>query len=113
MRTYYREEMNAAYAGLGSVFVDAATEFALLLADSSHGLIEDWLSLRMEHQDHALNNQLARLGASDEELRVLYRLSYALMLVSLSAHRKGRKWRPEMKLFTAYWTKYKGEEMPA
>ncbi|KAG2101860.1 uncharacterized protein F5147DRAFT_581383 [Suillus discolor] len=115
LRTYYREEMNAAYGGLGSVFVDAATELALLLADSSHSLIEDWLSLRMEHQDHALNNQLARLGASDEELKVLYRLSYAAMLVSLSAHRKGRKWRPEMKLFTAYWKKYKEEEiqMPA
>lgn len=104
--------MNAAYGGLGATFVTAATELALLLADSSHSLIEDWLSLRMEHQDHALNNQLARLGASDEELKVLYRLSYAAMLVSLSAHRKGRKWRPEMKLFTAYWKKC-GGEMPA
>jgi hypothetical protein len=112
LRTYYREEMNAAYGGLGATFVTAATELALLLADSSHSLIEDWLSLRMEHQDHALNNQLARLGASDEELKVLYRLSYAAMLVSLSAHRKGRKWRPEMKLFTAYWKKC-GGEMPA
>ncbi|KAG1814417.1 uncharacterized protein BJ212DRAFT_370850 [Suillus subaureus] len=109
LRTYYREEMNAAYGGLGPTFVDVATELALLLADSSHSLIEDWLSLRMEHQDLALNNQLARLGASDEELKILYRLSYAAMLVSLSAHRKGRKWRPEMKLFTAYWKKCKGE----
>ncbi|KAG1857110.1 hypothetical protein F4604DRAFT_2039688 [Suillus subluteus] len=109
LRTYYREEMNAAYGGLGPIFVDVATELALLLADSSHSLIEDWLSLRMEHQDLVLNNQLARLGASDEELKVLYRLSYAAMLVSLSAHRKGRKWRPEIKLFTAYWKKCKGE----
>ncbi|KAG1746867.1 hypothetical protein EDB19DRAFT_1631298 [Suillus lakei] len=113
LRTYYREEMNAAYGGLGAVFVDAATELALLLADSSHRLIEDWLSLRMEHQDHSLNNQLAKLGASDEELKVFYRLSYAAMLVSLSAHRKGRKCRPEVKLFTAYWKKYKGGELPA
>lgn len=113
LRTYYREEMNASYGVLGSAFVDAATELALLLADSSHCLIEDWLSLHMEHQDHALNNQLARLGASDEELMVLYRLSYAAMLVSLSAHRKGRKWRPEVKLFTAYWKKCGEGEMPA
>lgn len=112
LRTYYHEEMNAAYGGLGPEFVEAATELALILADSSHSLIEDWLSLRMEHQDHALNNQLARLGATDEELKVLYRLSYAAMLVSLSAHRKGRKWRPEMKLFIAYWKKCKGD-MPA
>ncbi|KAG2030946.1 hypothetical protein BDR03DRAFT_1016619, partial [Suillus americanus] len=88
--------------GLGPIFVDVATELALLLADSSHSLIEDWLSLRMEHQDLTLNNQLARLGASDEELKILYRLSYAAMFVSLSAHRKGRKWRPEIKLFMAY-----------
>ncbi|KAG1839641.1 hypothetical protein DFJ58DRAFT_811839 [Suillus subalutaceus] len=108
LRTYYREEMNAAYGGLGPVFVNVATELALLLADSSHSLIEDWLSLRMEHQDLVLNNQLTRLGASDEELKVLYRLSYAAMLVSLSAHRKGRKWRSEIKLFTAYWKKRKG-----
>lgn len=112
LRTYYREEMNAAYGGLGATFVDAATELALLLADSSHSLIEDWLASRMEHQDHALNNQLARLGASDLELKVLYRLSYAAMLVSLSAHRKGRKCRPELKLFVAYWKRYRRVELP-
>ncbi|KAG0703494.1 hypothetical protein DFH29DRAFT_803398 [Suillus ampliporus] len=112
LRSYYREEMNAAYGGLGDRFVDAATELALFLADSSHSLIEDWLAARMEHQDHALNNQVARLGASDEDLKLLYRLSYAAMLVSLSAHRKGRKCRPEMKLFIAYWRKHSGGELP-
>jgi hypothetical protein len=32
----------------------------------------------------------------------------------LSAHRKGRKYRPEMKVFIAYWTEYRsGDPLPA
>jgi hypothetical protein len=100
--------MKAAYGSLLKNYVDAATELALLLADSDHSLIADWLAARMEHQDLALNNQVAHLGASDDDLQLLYRLSYAAMLVSLSAHRKGRKCRPEMTIFIAYWTKYRG-----
>ncbi|KAL4078036.1 hypothetical protein J3A83DRAFT_4087978 [Scleroderma citrinum] len=110
LRSYFREEMESAFKGLGPVFVDAATELTLLLADSSHSLIEDWLTKHMEHQDLAFNNQIARLGASDEHLQLLYRLSYAAMLVSLSAHRKGRKHRPELKIFIAYWKKHFGDE---
>jgi len=112
LRSYFKQEMESAFKGLGLVFVDAATELALLLADSSHSLIEDWLHERMEHQDLALNNQIARLGASNEHLQLLYRLSYAAMLVSLSAHRKGRKHRPELKVFIAYWKKHFTEELP-
>lgn len=115
LRSYFREEMVAAYGALQKNYVDAATELALLLADSDHVLVADWLAARMEHQDLALNNQAARLGASGDDLQLLYQLSYAAMLVSLSAHRKGRKYRPEMKLFIAYWTKYRGgaESLPA
>lgn len=112
LRSYFREEMESAFKGLGPVFVNAATELALLLADSNHGLIEDWLVEHMEHQDLALNNQIARLGATNEHLELLYRLSYAAMLVSLSAHRKGRKCRPELKIFIAYWRKHFTEDLP-
>lgn len=112
LRSYFKQEMESAFSGLGPVFVDSATELALLLADSSHSLIEDWLNERMEHQDLALNNQIARLGASNEHLELLYCLSYAAMLVSLSAHRKGRKHRPELKIFIAYWKKHSTEELP-
>lgn len=108
LRNYFKEEMESAYDTLLKNYVDAATELALLLADSGHALTADWLAARMEQQDLALNNQVARLGASDDDLQLLYQLSYAAMLVSLSAHRKGRKYRPEMKLFIAYWIKYKG-----
>ncbi|KAG1819291.1 uncharacterized protein BJ212DRAFT_1268409 [Suillus subaureus] len=112
LRSYFKEEMEAAYGALSKNYVDAATELALLLADSNHTLIADWLAARMEHQDLALNNQVARLGASDDDLQLLYQLSYAAMLVSLSAHRKGRKYRPEMKLLIAYWTKFRGGADP-
>lgn len=108
LRSYFKEEMESAYGPLFKNYIDAATELALLLADSGHALTADWLAARMEQQDLALNNQVARLGASDDNLQLLYQLSYAAMLVSLSAHRKGRKYRPEMKLFIAYWIKYKG-----
>ncbi|KAG1861197.1 hypothetical protein DFJ58DRAFT_744336 [Suillus subalutaceus] len=108
LRSYFKDEMEAAYGSLPKNYINAATELALLLADSSHALVADWLVACMEHQDIALNNQVARLGASDADLQLLYQLSYAAMLVSLSAHRKGRKYRPEMKLFVAYWTRYRG-----
>lgn len=114
LRSYFKDEMKSAYGTLLKNYVDAATELALLLADSGHALIADWLAARMDHQDLALNNQVARLGASDDDLQLLYELSYAAMLVSLSAHRKGRKYRPEMKVFIAYWTKYRsGDPLPA
>ncbi|THH21554.1 hypothetical protein EW146_g12 [Bondarzewia mesenterica] len=110
LRSYFKREMEAAYGGLGPAYVDAATELALLLADSSHSLIEDWLEKGMEQQDYRLNREAYVLEASDEDLRLLYLLSYAAMIVSLSAHSKQRQVRPETSLFVALWKATKPTE---
>ncbi|ETW77853.1 hypothetical protein HETIRDRAFT_326183 [Heterobasidion irregulare TC 32-1] len=112
LRSYYKKEMDAAYGGLGINYVNAATELALLLADSSQGLIEDWLLARMEHQDYELNREACRLGAPDDDLRLLYLLSYGAMLVSLSAHNIGHRFRPEITLFVTYWQTHKADPLP-
>ena len=112
LRSYYKKEMDAAYGGLGINYVNAATELALLLADSSQGLIEDWLLARMEHQDYELNREACRLGAPDDHLRLLYLLSYGAMLVSLSAHNIGHRFRPEITLFVTYWQTHKADPLP-
>jgi len=103
LRSYYRKEVEGSYGGLGDVFVKAATELALLFADSSAPIIKDWFEQVMEQQDLALARRAYQLGATDEELSVLYRLSYATMLVSLACHANGRRKRPEMTVFRAYY----------
>ncbi|KDQ49690.1 hypothetical protein JAAARDRAFT_616278 [Jaapia argillacea MUCL 33604] len=102
--------MEAAYSGSGPPYVDVATELALLSADSNHSLIQDWLRKHMEHQDNGLNREVYNLGASDDDLHLLYRLSYATMLVSLSSHSKACQLRPEMSVFVAYWRHTKPTE---
>jgi hypothetical protein len=81
------------------MFVCAATELALILADADDTAVRDWLEGRMEHQDIDLNHAAARMGASEDELDRLYRGHYAAMLVSLSVHRIGRRTRPELMVF--------------
>lgn len=100
------------YEGLGDAFVKTATELALLLADSHHSLLSDWFNARLEHQDLNLNRKLHELGASPEDLQLLYRLSYAAMLVSLSSHMHGHHLRPEMTIFTTYMVRVAGKELP-
>lgn len=102
-RSLYLTEMSRSYSGLGEDYISAATELALLLADVSHGLVSDWLDGIMEHQDLSLNNEVAGLGGSPKELQMLYRGSYAAMLVSLSLHRIGERVRPELAVFRALW----------
>jgi hypothetical protein len=43
----------------------------------------------------------ASMGATREELARLYKGHYAVMLVSLSIHRKGDRIRPELSVFEA------------
>ncbi|KAG1888284.1 hypothetical protein F4604DRAFT_1674658 [Suillus subluteus] len=72
LHSYFKEEMEAAYGSLPKNYINAATELALLLADSSHALVADWLAARMEHQDIALNNQVAPTAndaEADEDLQ--------------------------------------------
>ncbi|KIK53370.1 hypothetical protein GYMLUDRAFT_179039 [Collybiopsis luxurians FD-317 M1] len=104
LRSYYSKEMQAMYGGLGDSYVKCATELALLLADTHPNVIRDWLEANLEHQDIGLNRTAAELGASDDDLQILYRLSYAAMLVSLSSHAYGHHLRPEMAIFQAYVT---------
>jgi hypothetical protein len=101
LRSIYRAEFARTFSLLGDAYVTAATELALLLADTSDDLVEDWLDGMMEHQDLSLNAQVAALGASGEDLARLYKGQYAAMLVSLSTHDRGVRLRPEILVYDA------------
>ncbi|KAF9503211.1 hypothetical protein BS47DRAFT_1490477 [Hydnum rufescens UP504] len=103
LRGYYEKEIEVSYGGLGEAFVKAATEMALLFADSRPRLVKDWFEQVMEQQDLSLARQAYQFGATDKELSLLYRLSYAAMLVSLACHTYGRKKRPEITVFKTYY----------
>ncbi|THU95927.1 hypothetical protein K435DRAFT_859018 [Dendrothele bispora CBS 962.96] len=114
LRSYYKKEMKDMYGALGDGYVACATELALLLADTHPNVVTDWLRANLEHQDIQLNRQIAELGASEDELKLLYQLSYAVMLVSLSsyrsAHTGGCDLRPELSVFRAYLLHVEGKE---
>ena len=112
LRGLYREEFGKIFSLLGSPYVTAATELALLLADVPAPLIKDWLRGRMEHQDLELNQKAADSGASIQDLARLYRGHYAAMLVSLSLHRHGLRLRPELLVHDALCAS-EGVEKPA
>lgn len=101
LRGVYRAEFERTFSLLGNAYVTAATELALLLADTSDDLVEDWLDGMMEHQDLSLNHHIAALGASGEDLARLYKGQYAVMLVSLSTHKRGIRLRPELLVYDA------------
>jgi hypothetical protein len=101
LRSFYQAELGRSFSGLGEDYVTAATELALLLADAGYATTYDWLDGYMEHQDQELNNEIAGLGATLEDLSRLYRGQYAAMLVSLSVHRPGIRIRPELTVFAA------------
>lgn len=101
LRSVFHMECERFYSYLGPAFVVAATELALLLTDAPVEVVEDWLDAQLEHQDIEFNNEAYALGASPEDLELLYRGHYAAMLVSISAHRIGVKIRPEMLVYHA------------
>ena len=101
LRGFYRKEFARGFSLLGSSYIAAATELALLVADIPVALFEDWLLGGMEHQDIELNRKMADEGASHEDLARLYRGQYAAMLVSLSLHRQGLRLRPELLIYDA------------
>ncbi|KAH9215837.1 hypothetical protein DL95DRAFT_388150 [Leptodontidium sp. 2 PMI_412] len=98
-RSLYRAEFTRTFSSLGQSFVVSATELALLLADTSEELIEDWLDGGMDQQDLALNKRAAELGASPGELDRLYSGQYVAMLVSLAVHKKCERIRPEILVY--------------
>lgn len=101
LRSLFTRECNHYYSGLGSAFVAAATELALLLTDAPVEVAEDWLDAQLEHQDLELNNTAHTYGARVQDLELLYRGQYAAMLVSLSSHRIGIRIRPEILVYDA------------
>ncbi|KAJ5930337.1 hypothetical protein N7466_005830 [Penicillium verhagenii] len=111
LRGYYYSEFNRTFSLLGSSYVTAATELAILLADKDYASIDGWLNLNFEHQDLSFNLEAHSLGASDEDLRRLYRGQYAVMLASLCLYRKGTWIRPEITVFDAV-CKFEGVEQP-
>ena len=112
LRGLYREEFQRTFSLLGTSYVTAATELALLLADCPYGVAEDWLKGIMEQQDLKLNHEVADWGATSEELVRLYRGQYAAMLVSLSFHEKGMRLRPELLVYEAV-CKIEDAELPS
>lgn len=113
LRSFYTAEMRRSYSGLGDSFVAAASELALLIADTTFDALADWLDGQQEHQDLKLNHQVAQMGATSEELSRLYRGQYAAMLVSLSLHRPGSRIRPELLVYRALHTSEGLSESPA
>ena len=112
MRSCYLSEMSKVFCGLGDNYVRAATELALLLADSESATVIDWLDAHLEQQDLALNNKIAMLGASDLDLLRLYRGQYVAMLVSLSEHKVGIRIRPEIIVYKATCASDGAREQP-
>lgn len=80
---------------LGESFVAAATELALLLADTSDDVVEDWLDGMMTQQDLAVVHIIAEEEGPECADR-LYRGQYAAMLVSPAVHKIGDRIRPEI-----------------
>lgn len=111
LRGYYYSEFNRAFYLLGQPYVMAATELAILLADTEPALIDGWLNSHFEHQDLLFNREVCALGASDEDLRRVYRGQYAAMLVSLCLYHKGIRIRPEITVFDAV-CKFEHTERP-
>lgn len=112
LRSFYHSEMKKSFSGLGENYVNAATELALLLADSHSTILSDWLDGHMEHQDLNLNREIATLGASTQDLSRLYRGQYVAMLVSLSEHRIDIRTRPEITVFRALCQDERLENFP-
>lgn len=104
LRSFYHAEMSKYFSGLGTSYVRAATELALLLADSRSTTTMDWLDTQMEQQDLGLNNRIAALGADADDISRLYRGQYIAMLVGLSEHRPGITIRPEITVYKAMCT---------
>ncbi|KAJ5914956.1 hypothetical protein N7504_003839 [Penicillium tannophilum] len=111
LRGYYYSEFNRTFSLLGPSYVTAATELAILLADTNTALIGGWLDSHFEHQDLLLNREVHALGANEEDLRRIYRGHYATMLISLCLYRKGVRIRPEITVFDAV-CKVEGIEQP-
>lgn len=91
LRSFYHKTLSAQYGGLGSEFVSAAVELALLLADVPYWAVDKWLEAGLEHQSMETNQDLAKEylhHATSEErnaaLRAHYRSSYVSMIISLN-----------------------------
>jgi hypothetical protein len=112
LRSFYQAELGRSFSALGEDYVTAAAELALLLADAGSATIHDWLDGHMEHQDIELNNEIASLGATLQDLSRLYRGHYAVKLVSLSVHRLGIRIRPELAVFRALCRLEGVEDLP-
>ena len=112
LRSCYRNVFGPMFSLLGTSYVAAATELALLIADVPADVLEDWLDGSMEQQDIDMNHQAAESGASLADLKRLYRGQYAVMLTSLSLHRKGLRKRPEILVYDAICSLDQEERSP-
>lgn len=86
LRSYYSKTLDEEYSGLGSPFVVAATELALLMKDIPGAAMAAWLRAGMEHQSIKWNRELANVKSINKkaELRAHYESSYVSMIISLN-----------------------------
>jgi hypothetical protein len=92
LRSFYKQSLHSQYYGLGTEFVDAAVELALLVLDMPSKDINRWLSFGLEHQSVDVTNLLSNLAKSVDQgseraaaLAAHYESSYVAMIVSLNA----------------------------
>lgn len=93
LRSFFNKTLADQYGGLGTDFVAAATELALLLADMPYWAVDHWLQAGLEHQCLETNKALAQeyLRGDDvtaqerqDALDAHYHSSYASMIISLN-----------------------------
>jgi hypothetical protein len=101
LRSFYKKTLEGQYGGLGSDFVAASVELALLMADMPYWAIDDWLKAGLEHQLLDTNCFLASevlSTVSPEErsaaLAAHYESSYVSMIISLNNMDEHMKEKP-------------------
>ncbi|KZV86221.1 hypothetical protein EXIGLDRAFT_752912 [Exidia glandulosa HHB12029] len=103
-RSFVKEHMTSIYGSFPEAYRILATELALLLEDAGPTRVEDWLKAECEHQDW---NVACEEKDSPATGRVLYRLSYLVMVASLNFgrrddHRDVPYLRPELMIASAF-----------
>jgi hypothetical protein len=90
LRSFYHRTLESQYSFLGTDYIAAAVELALLMSDIPYWAIDKWLSQSLEHQLISVNRDLrTRLQNADvaerrASLKAHYESSYVSMIISLN-----------------------------
>lgn len=121
LRSYYGATFEKQYSCLGSEYVAAAVELAVLLMDVPDEAIAAWLHKGMEHQSLYINKEIAKYSDNKAaELRAHYESSYVSMIISLNNMDRRMRYRsasskllnrPDL-ICTCLFLKARGEPEP-